>query len=223
MEISKIRLFAALFKKRLKPLDFGFWIPLLLGAAVSVFAFSFLAVFVIQEAPRLFKALVFCLILGSLYFPLKNIRKSAGNILAAFAAAFLTAAAFYFFPGGGAGFGFGDSAGGSSGGSSENSAVRPFFSSALWFFPAGLMAGPALVLPGLSGAYILILSGFYEAVLEAVKGLSMAPLFFFAAGAAGGGILTARLMNRLLNRHFEKTSAVIVGLIAGSLVYLARL
>ena len=210
LEISKTsRLF---FNRRFPPFDFGFCLPLLSGAALSVFAFSSLVLFVIQKAPVLFKILVFCLIIGSLYFPLKTIRKSAGNIFAAALSGILTAAAFYFFPGSG-----------ESGGDLGLRASLFPSSDPLRLFSGGLIAGPALVLPGLSGSYILILLGLYEAALEAVKNLRIVPLFFFAAGAAGGGILAAGLMNRLLKRFPEKTNAVIVGLIAGSLVYLARL
>lgn len=201
-EISKIKSAHFLtfsFSKNhpfLRDYDWGFLLSLFLGAVVAIVIFPFVALPFIRAWPQGFKFLVFVLVLGSLYFPLRDIKKTLRVLFFVAGGAFFSFLLFYALK--------------------DVSLLRQT-NSFLLFFPAGLTAGLALVLPGLSGAYLLVLFGLYESVLEAVKNFQVFPLGLFALGVAFGGIAMARIMKNLLKSHFHETSGLIVGLILGSL------
>ncbi len=90
-------------------------------------------------------------------------------------------------------------------------------SSAWFLFLCGALAICAMVLPGISGAFILVLLGKYQFVLAAFNDLDLVPLFFVAAGAAVGIVSFAQLLGWLFSRYHDPTVAVLIGLMAGSL------
>lgn len=75
----------------------------------------------------------------------------------------------------------------------------------------------AMILPGVSGAFLLEVMGIYAPTLEAINGLDLAYLATFALGAGIGIGLFAKLLSLLLERFHDITMAVLVGLIAGAL------
>jgi len=89
---------------------------------------------------------------------------------------------------------------------------------ALWFlFVSGLLAICAMILPGISGAYILVLLGKYHYALEAINQRDLVALFILAAGAAVGLLSFVRVIGWLLNKYHDVTMAVLIGLMLGSL------
>ncbi|MDY7032414.1 MAG: DUF368 domain-containing protein [Thermodesulfobacteriota bacterium] len=87
-----------------------------------------------------------------------------------------------------------------------------------WFlFMSGAIAICAMILPGISGAFILVLLGKYHYVLEAVNNRDVLTLFIVAAGAVVGLITFVRLLNWFFNRYYNLTIAVLTGLMFGSL------
>ena len=87
-----------------------------------------------------------------------------------------------------------------------------------WFlFLAGALASCAMILPGLSGAFILFILGKYAAILGAVNNRELLPLFFLGAGAAVGLVTFAQVLSWLFKRHHDYTLAVLIGLMLGSL------
>lgn len=87
-----------------------------------------------------------------------------------------------------------------------------------WFlFLSGAVAICAMILPGISGAFILVLLGKYQAVLDAVVHLDFVALFLVAAGAATGLVSFVRLLRWLLHRNHDLTIAALTGLMLGSL------
>lgn len=90
--------------------------------------------------------------------------------------------------------------------------------SAAWFvFFSGAIAICAMILPGISGAFILVLMGSYETVLAALSDLDFALLFLFAAGCVVGLISFSNLLAYLLKNFHEKTMAFLLGTLIGSL------
>ncbi len=87
----------------------------------------------------------------------------------------------------------------------------------LFFFLSGALAISAMILPGISGAFILVLLGKYAAVLQAVVDLDLGVLVLVASGAAVGLLSVARLLRWLLKNYHEFTVAALVGLMVGSL------
>jgi putative membrane protein len=84
-------------------------------------------------------------------------------------------------------------------------------------FGAAAVAVCAMILPGVSGAYLLLVMGMYEATLHAAGDLDIAYLAVFAAGAATGLAAFSKLLSWLLDERHDVTMAVLVGLMAGSL------
>ena len=87
-----------------------------------------------------------------------------------------------------------------------------------YLFVAGAIAICAMILPGISGSFILLLMGAYDTVLEAVHTLNFAIIFTLVAGMATGLLLFTRMLKWLLSRYYQATLALLIGFIAGSLV-----
>ena len=87
-----------------------------------------------------------------------------------------------------------------------------------WFFLlTGALASCAMILPGISGAYILVMLGKYQTVLGAVNQRDFLTLGLVAAGAAIGLVTFAQLLSWLFKRYHDYTVAVLIGLLLGSL------
>lgn len=92
------------------------------------------------------------------------------------------------------------------------------WSDSAWsLFLAGAIAICAMILPGISGSFILVLLGLYPVVLAAVKSLDLAVLVVFASGCLVGILSFARLLGWLLQRWRDLTLALLTGLMLGSL------
>jgi len=87
----------------------------------------------------------------------------------------------------------------------------------LSYFLAGFVAICAMILPGISGSFILVLLGMYAHVLEAIEALDLLRLALFASGAACGLLAFTRLLKRLLDAYHEATLAALTGFLVGSL------
>ena len=92
--------------------------------------------------------------------------------------------------------------------------------SAVAVFVAGALAATAWILPGVSGAYVLVLLGLYEPMLAAVTNADITVLATFAAGMVLGLVLFAKGLAWLLGRAHAAVLAVLTGFMAGSLTKL---
>ncbi|TRZ43612.1 DUF368 domain-containing protein [Robertkochia solimangrovi] len=90
-------------------------------------------------------------------------------------------------------------------------------SSDLFLLIAGALAICAMILPGISGAFILVLLGAYETVLEAVSSMDIKKIVLFAIGAVVGLLSFSRLLKFLFHRFKNITLAALTGFIFGSL------
>ncbi|MGI3131198.1 DUF368 domain-containing protein [Halopseudomonas pachastrellae] len=84
-------------------------------------------------------------------------------------------------------------------------------------FIGGAIAICAMILPGISGSFILLLLGLYTGVLQAVKGLDFGLLGLFALGCVAGLLSFSRLLSWLLQHARNVTLAFLTGLLVGSL------
>ena len=87
----------------------------------------------------------------------------------------------------------------------------------LFLFLSGALAICAMILPGISGAFILVLLGKYQHVLDAVSNGDVLTLAIVAVGAGIGLITVARFLSWLFNRYHDATLAFLAGLMLGSL------
>jgi putative membrane protein len=87
-----------------------------------------------------------------------------------------------------------------------------------WFlFLCGAVAICAMILPGISGSYILVLLGKYQYVLDAVNHRDFLVLGLVAAGACVGIIAFSRILGWLLKNYHDLMVATLTGLMIGSL------
>lgn len=85
------------------------------------------------------------------------------------------------------------------------------------FLGAGAIAIVAMILPGISGSFILLMLGMYQAVLDAVNQREVVVLVVFLAGAITGLAAFSTLLDRLLRNHHDTMMAALIGLMLGSL------
>jgi len=87
-----------------------------------------------------------------------------------------------------------------------------------WFiFGSGFIAICAMILPGISGAYVLVLLGKYHYILEALNNKDFFTLFIIGAGSLVGLISFAQILGWLLKRYHDLIMAILIGLMCGSL------
>jgi len=87
-----------------------------------------------------------------------------------------------------------------------------------WFlFLAGALAVCAMILPGISGAFILVLLGAYKTITEAAQNFDFKTLAIVAVGAIFGLLSFSRILKWLFDNYSNITLAVLTGFIAGSL------
>lgn len=94
----------------------------------------------------------------------------------------------------------------------------PFPSSQIAIFVAGMIAICAMILPGISGSFILLLLGMYEVLITAVSNREMLVLLIFIAGAIIGLLLFSRVIKWVLDRFYNITLFFLSGLMLGSLI-----
>jgi putative membrane protein len=91
-------------------------------------------------------------------------------------------------------------------------------SEALWFvFLSGAVAICAMILPGISGSFILLLMGKYEFILQAVKSINIPVLLSFAFGCLVGIISFSHVIAWLFKKYPNATLALLSGFMIGSL------
>ena len=89
---------------------------------------------------------------------------------------------------------------------------------AIWFtFVSGSIAICAMILPGISGSFILLILGQYEPILEAVKDRNILKLAVFAAGCAVGILTFSRVVSWLLRKYHSVTIGLLSGFMLGSI------
>ena len=87
----------------------------------------------------------------------------------------------------------------------------------LFLFFAGALAICAMILPGISGSFILVIIGAYSPVLEALNTLNIKKIVLFGAGAVVGLLSFSKLLKWLFEKYHRLTLAVITGFMIGSL------
>ena len=182
--------------------DLGFLAQLFGGALLSILACSHLIEYLIEDHPNPTNGFFFGLVGASIIFPLRLMeRKSMVELACGVAAMALTIYA--------AGF--------AQEHAPQEAAMPHSLFNCARLAICGCVASSAMLLPGISGAFLLLLLGVYREVLGIIYQRDYLLLVVFAAGCAIGLVLFARLINLLLRRCRSSTMAFLAGLMAGSL------
>jgi putative membrane protein len=190
-----------LFKFRLKEFfrhtDFFFLTAVLGGAVVSVFSLAKLLEFLFANYPIFVWSFFFGLILASVYFVGKTVEKWTLSVIITFLIGTGTAIAI--------------------------SVLSPATQndSFLYLVVCGVVAICSMILPGLSGSFVLILLGNYELVMiQAVSNIDIKILLPVAIGAGGGLVLFSHLLSWVYKKFKNETISILTGFILGSLAIL---
>ena len=171
----------------------GFLLALLFGIATSIFSLARIISWVLQHYPVPLWAFFFGLILASALVLLRQVGQwNVGRALSLLVG--VTVALTIAL-----------------------SPVVSLDGGMMGVFVAGFLAICAMILPGISGSFILVLLGMYGTVLAAVKSLDLAFLAVFAVGAGSGLLCFSRLLYWLLHRYHQGTMALLTGFLFGSL------
>lgn len=176
-----------------KQLNGSFILALLTGILISIFSVMRVANYLLEEHPVLIWSFFFGLIVASVWFVAKQIPKWNFKIVSALVIG--AAVAFYII------------------------SLPPMSGvpGNLFLFIAGAIAICAMILPGISGAFILVLLGAYKTITEAAHDFDLKTLGIVAAGAVVGLLSFSRILKWLFEHYSNITLAVLTGFIAGSL------
>ena len=183
-------------KSFVKDTDLYFLISITVGIFVSIFSLSILLEYLLETHEILVLSYFFGLIFSSVYFVGKTIQKFTGLTAFLFLFGFLIAGGMVFISP-----------------SSSNSSI-------LYLIISGVIAMCSMILPGLSGSFVLLLLGNYELIISAINDLNLSILIPFGIGAFMGIILFAKLLKFIFTSFRDNTISLLTGFIFGSLIVL---
>jgi len=176
-----------------KAINGNFLISIVAGIAVSVFSLAKVITWLLTDHPVMVWAFFFGLVLASTWFVGKDIKEWNKKTIPAFIIG--VAVAYYI--------------------TVATPAETP--SNLFFIFLCGAIAICAMILPGISGSFILVLLGKYFYIMEAVKTFDIATLLVFLAGACIGITTFSRVLSYALKNFRNITLAVLTGFMLGSL------
>lgn len=189
----------ASFKQDMRLVRWSLVLPLLVGMGAAIILMAGTMESFVTGHPELARGLFLGFVAASLIVPLRMIPKRDGGWRAWEVAAFVASAIATFVMTGFAGAGH----------NPDPPLVLVFFAAAV--------AICALVLPGVSGSFFLLVVGYYAATMAAISEFDWAYIGVFAAGAFFGLSSLVQLLRYLLTTHRRLTLIVMSGLMLGSL------
>jgi putative membrane protein len=186
--------------RQLREVDWALLVPLLAGIGVAVVSLASVIEHQLEEEPVRIAGLFLGLVLGSVAVAVRLIRRPDARtpvIIVAVAVAMFVVL----------------------GVRQETSAEAADAATApLWAYPAAAaVAICAMILPGVSGSFLLVLMGMYAHVLAAVNDREIGLLLLFVAGAVVGLGAFSRLLGWLMDHHHDLVVAAMIGLMLGSI------
>jgi putative membrane protein len=170
-----------------------FFVFLLSGIGISILSLSKLVLYLLAEHPILIWSFFFGLVVASSWLVSRSVNKwNAGTVLTLIIGIII---AFFI-----------------------SSAQTVAAGASGWYiFLSGAIAICAMILPGISGSFILVLMGSYHIVLNALHDKNLTLIGLFAAGCLVGILSFARLLKFLFSKFKEITVALLTGFMIGSL------
>ena len=181
------------WSKLLEEIDFKFFIPLILGIGVAFLTLAKVVTYCMDYHTAVTYSFFLGLIIASAVILFKNLGKiNIKYIICAVIGFILT----YLFV-----------------------SINPIAAnhSLLIIFLSGMIAICAMILPGISGSFLLLILGQYKYMLNALHQLHFSEIITFVVGALIGILGFSKILNFLLKNHEESTMAVLIGVMLGSL------
>jgi len=181
------------FKAFWKQLNGNFLVALFLGMLISIFSFSKVISWLLENQPIPLWSFFFGLVAASVLFVAKEIKKWTLWTVFLFLLGAVVAYYITTLP------------------PSPNTGNLPFL------FFSGALAVCAMILPGISGSFILVLLGSYKTVLDAVDEKNFTILITVVLGVVFGLLSFARILKWMFDHYRNITLAILTGFILGSL------
>jgi putative membrane protein len=185
--------FKGFWNQMLEEIDFKFFIPLVLGIGVAFLTLAKVVTYCMDNHTALTYSFFLGLIIASAVILFRKLNEiNLKNILFALLGAVLT----YVFV-----------------------SLNPIAAnhSLIVIFISGMIAICAMILPGISGSFLLLLLGQYKYMLNALHQLHFSEIIVFVVGAVIGILGFSKILNYLLKNHEEVTMAFLIGVMLGSL------
>ncbi|WP_282136610.1 DUF368 domain-containing protein [Seonamhaeicola maritimus] len=182
------------FKAAWSQLNGNFLLALFVGIGISVLSLAKGLAWVLHHHPILIWSFFFGLVLASIIFIGKQIKKWSIPVIIGLIAGALVAYYITTIP-----------------------SLASSNSGSLFLFLAGALAICAMILPGISGAFILVLLGAYQPVLEALNNKDIKTILIIGLGAIVGLLSFSKLLKWLFKNYHNLTLAILTGFILGSL------
>ena len=198
VDIAMVRRFLSFdFKGAISQLHVRFLLSLLSGIGIAVISLARVMNYLLNHYPIQIWSLFFGLILASIFIVGNEVKNWKAGTITSFIAG--TVLAFIIV-----------------------GLIPVSTPETLWFiFISGLIAICAMILPGLSGAFILLILGKYEFITATLKNpfeiQNMLIIFVFCSGCLMGLIGFSRVLNFFLTKYHSLTLALLTGLMAGSM------
>ncbi|NLY24308.1 MAG: DUF368 domain-containing protein [Bacteroidales bacterium] len=176
-----------------KAINGNFLLSVVLGIGISIFSLAKGLTYLLHHYPILVWSFFFGLIIASTIYVARTIKTwNAGAVIAGIAGIAIA----YFI-----------------------TVISPTEANTSWYyiFFSGMIAICAMILPGISGSFILVLLGMYQFILGAVGDLNIPVLLLFLAGAAIGIVAFSNFLSWLLKNFHTLTIALLAGFMVGSL------
>lgn len=186
-------LFTGKFPAFWKEINGNFLLSIVTGICISVFSLAKIITSLLVTHPILVWAFFFGLVLASTWFVSKDIKQWSWKTILSYIIGI--AAAYYITV------------------STPTETPNNLF----FIFFCGAIAICAMILPGISGSFILVLLGKYFYIMEAVKSLNVMVMLVFTSGAFLGITTFARILSFALRKFHDITIAVLAGFMLGSL------
>jgi putative membrane protein len=181
------------FKEVLSVLPWKFLLAIGIGILLAILSLARFLEWMLENHPALLWSFFFGLVIASIFTVSKRVKQWGGTTVVG---TIIGAIAAYYVVG----------------------LVPLETPNAPWFlFLSGALAICAMILPGISGAFILVLLGKYQYVLSAVNDRDIITLLIVAVGAAVGLVTFAQILGWFFKRYHDMTVAVLIGLMIGSL------
>ena len=185
--------FTGKFKEFWKQINGNFLLAVVIGIGISVLSLAKGLEYLLEHQPILIWSFFFGLIIASAIYIGKDIsRWNIGTFVSLIAGAVIA----YFI-----------------------TVLTPAeaHSSYGFVFLSGSIAICAMILPGISGSFILVLLGMYKFILGSISSFNLPVIAVFLVGAAIGIVLFSNLLSWLLKRYYNLTIALLAGFMIGSL------
>ena len=175
-------------------IDLYFLLALFSGVGIAIVSLARLFEFLFVNYPVYIWAFFFGLVLASVYYVAKTVKSWTVSAVISFIAGTAIAMTITFLKPG-----------------TENDSV-------MYLLLCGVIAVCSMILPGLSGSFVLLLMGNYKLVMvDAINDVNLSVLLPVVIGAVGGLILFSHFLSWLLKKYHNQTIALLSGFILGSL------